>query len=161
MEVRDPMAELAPDTNPDLHDCSEEDWARYRLEQVARLKQRTVECIGGSQVSSSVVGSNVEGMESCTTATLRTKADSVISDVDIWRQYSFDKQDQAWKVPIIDYKDKILECIGGEFEFLFLRLLSPCVQVTRLWCCPAPLAVASPPRCRSTSSTSTPWRGGT
>ena len=111
--MQDPMADLAPETNPDLQDCSEEDWARYRQEQVARLVEKSAESVGGSQVSSSVVGSNVEGLESCTTATLKTKAESIISDGDIWRQYSFDKQDEAWKVPIIDYKNKILECIGG------------------------------------------------
>ena len=66
-----------------------------------------------------MVGSNLEGMDSCTTATLRNKAESVLSD-DIWRQYSFDKQDEAWKVPIIDSKDKILDIIGGKFDICYV-----------------------------------------
>ena len=113
--MRDEMAGHAPDTNTDLQDCTEEEWKRFREEQQVRLREMTAVSHYGSQCSSSVVGSNLEGMDSCTTATWRNKAESVLSD-DIWRQYSFDKQDEAWKVPIIDSKDNILDIIGGKFD---------------------------------------------
>ena len=130
-EERDELADVPPDTNLDLQDCSEEDWRKFQEEQAAKLMAAAAET--PSIPSSSVVGggstSTMLGrLDTVTTAstastlktgtlTLRTQRSAVQSDrdtQDLQKMYNFQQQDFAWKVPIIEYKDMILDIVGGE-----------------------------------------------
>ena len=129
-EPRDELAEVPPDTNLDLQDCSEEEWRRYREEQAARLMEAAAKI--QSTPSSSVVGgpistmqaldsvtaaSAVSTMKSGTLGTLRSQRSTIVPDrdlQDLQKMFDFHKQDQSWKVPIISYKDKILDMVGGK-----------------------------------------------
>ena len=132
-EARDELAENPPETNLDLQDCSEEEWKKFRDVQVMRLME-AAETQSESIPASSVMGrsSTMQGVDTVTgtAASLMTVSNTTgtlmsqrsISSKPNWdhqdlRQlFDFNQNDFAWKVPIIDYKDKILDMIGGEFD---------------------------------------------
>ena len=124
------MAENPPETNLDLQDCSEEEWNKFREVQVMRLME-AAETQSESIPASSVMGSSstMQGVDTVTgtaaslmTVSKTTGTQRSISSKPNWdhqdlRQlFDFNRNDFAWKVPIIDYKDKILDMIGGEFD---------------------------------------------
>ena len=130
-EERDELADVPPETNQDLQDCSEEEWRKFMEEQAAKLMAAAAET--PSIPSSSVVGggstSTMLGrLDTVTTAstastlksgtlTTRTQRSAVQSDrdtQDLQKMYNFHNQEFAWKVPIIEYKDKILDIVGGK-----------------------------------------------
>ena len=132
-EPRDELAEEPPETNLELQDCSEEEWRLYREEQAARLMQAAAE--SQATPSSSVQGgvSTMQAVDTVTTAsaastlksgtqrstttTLQTERDHQ----DLQKMFNFHKHDQSWKVPIIEFKDKILDIVGGEKISLITR----------------------------------------
>ena len=46
--------------------------------------------------------------------TQRSAAQSDMDTQDLQKMFNFHKQDLSWKVPIIKFKDKILDIVGGE-----------------------------------------------
>ena len=125
-EPRDELAEEPPETNLELQDCSEEEWRLYREEQAARLMQAAAE--SQATPSSSVQGgvSTMQAVDTVTTAsaastlksgTQRSTTTTLQSErdhQDLQKMFNFHKHDQSWKVPIIEYKDKILDIVAGE-----------------------------------------------
>ena len=132
-EPRDELAEEPPETNLELQDCSEEEWRLYREEQAARLMQAAAE--SQATPSSSVQGgvSTMQAVDTVTTAsaastlksgTQRSTTTTLQSErdhQDLQKMFNFHKHDQSWKVPIIEFKDKILDIVGGEKISLITR----------------------------------------
>ena len=125
-EPRDELADVPPDTNLDLQDCSEEEWNKYRDLQTARLMEAAD--TPAESIPSVVGSSSLLGLDTVTTAsmasTLRTggtlttqRTTSVQSEMDhqdLQKMFDFRKQEFSWKVPIIEFKDMILNMVGGE-----------------------------------------------
>ena len=128
-EPREELDEEPPETNLELQDCSEEQWRLYREEQAARLMQAAAE--SQATPSSSVQGgvSTMQAVDTVTTAsaastlmsgTLRTQRSTTTTvqserdHQDLQKMFNFHKHDQSWKVPIIEFKDRILDIVGGE-----------------------------------------------
>ena len=125
-EPRDELAEEPPETNLELQDCSEEEWRLYREQQAARLMEAAAE--SQATPSSSVQGgvSTMQAVDTVTTAsaastlksgTLRSNTTTVQSErdhQDLQKMFDFQKHDQSWKVPIIEFKDRILDIVGGK-----------------------------------------------
>ena len=132
-EPRDELAEEPPETNLELQDCSEEEWRLYREEQAARLMQAAAE--SQATPSSSVQGgvSTMQAVDTVTTASMAstlksgtqrsttTTLQSERDHQDLQKMFNFHKHDQSWKVPIIEFKDKILDIVGGEKISLITR----------------------------------------
>ena len=57
------------------------------------------------------------GTQRSTTTTLQSERDHQ----DLQKMFNFHKHDQSWKVPIIEFKDKILDIVGGEKISLITR----------------------------------------
>ena len=128
---KDELAEVPPETNLDLQDCSEEEWRKFREQEAAKLMAAAAET-PSIPSSSVVVGGSTSTMlgrlDTVTTAsaastlksgtlTLRTQRSAAQSDMDtqdLQKMFNFSKQDLSWKVPIIAFKDKILDIVGGE-----------------------------------------------
>ena len=127
-EGRDELADVPPDTNLDLQDCSEEEWRRFREEEAAKLMAAAAETpsipsssvvVGGS--TSTMLGRLDTVTTASTACTLKsgtlTQRSAVPSDrdtQDLQKMFDFHKQENSWKVPIIEFKDKILDIVGGE-----------------------------------------------
>ena len=131
--MKDELSEVPPETNLDLQDLGEEDWRKYREEQNARLMEVAAE----SRVVSEVCpASTIQGVNTRTTAS--TIKSSTIKSSRIGRStavpferdqqnlmemFNFQNNDPSWKVPIIEFKDKILDIVGGKIS------LPPCYLV--------------------------------
>ena len=113
------MAGPPPETNKDLEDWTEAQWTTFRAGQEARLEEEAAREEGTLSQYSAVPGSNLEGVESCTTATVvssRALPRLPRGDIqNLWTTYGFGRQDKSWQVPIIEYQDRIQDIIGGEY----------------------------------------------
>ena len=118
-QEKDEMAGPPPETNKDLQDWTEAQWTTFRAGQEARLEEEAAREEGTLSHYSAVPGSNLEGVESCTTATVvSSRALPRLPSGDIqnlWTTYGFGRQDKSWQVPIIEYQDRIQDIIGGEY----------------------------------------------
>ena len=74
---------------------------------------------GGASDAASVVNSDMFGIEGQTTATRTAAAASDASvnaeadPANLTEMYNFSKNEEAWKLPIIDMKETILDTIAG------------------------------------------------
>ena len=154
-EARDEMAENPPETNLDLQDCSEEDWNKFRQDQNMRLME-AAETRAESIPSSSVMGSSstmqcldtvtgtavslrtVTGTSGTLMSRRSTTAKSDWDHLDLQKLFNFHQPSpDAWKVPIIECKDKILDMVGGKLDDktrnqLVLTLIFPGNQIVIL-----------------------------
>ena len=133
-EARDEMAENPPETNLDLQDCSEDEWEKFRQEQERRLTE-AAQTQAESVPASSVMGSSstMQGLDSVTDAAVSlrtvtgtsgtlmscrsTTAKADWDHQDLRQIFNFEqKNPDVWRVPIIDFKDKILDLVGGKLD---------------------------------------------
>ena len=67
-EPVDELADVPPDTNLDLQDCSEEEWNKFR--ELQTLKLMEAEDTAAESVPSVIGSSTVRGLDTVTTASM-------------------------------------------------------------------------------------------
>ena len=128
--MKDELAEVPPETNLDLQDLGEEDWSKYREEQTARLMEAAAESRVFSEVGPA---STIQGVNTVTAASnIKTSTSTIKSSrtgrsnavpferdqQNLLEMFNFENQEPSWKVPIIEFKDKILDIVGGKLSLL-------------------------------------------
>ena len=129
-EEKDELSENPPDTNRDLQDCSEEDWRKFREEQTAKLMAAPAKARAISEVEEAPTIQGVDTVTSATASTANTastlKSGTLRSTAvpyerdqqNLQEIYDFSNQELSWKIPIIEYKERILDIVGGEIYSL-------------------------------------------
>ena len=120
IQERKELPKPLPDTNTDLLDCTEEEWAAYIKEQEAKLMEKAAKpaCASGSQVASSALSSTINGVEACSTVMTMTKVGSNFSqrtrNPGLCPAFEMNVPDNSWRVPIIDSRVQIQDIVEGK-----------------------------------------------
>ena len=95
--------------------CPDSEWKEYIEAEGRKLAERAAESVHGTSEVGTVVRSDMDGIEGRTEATKTVVANDLNEDsINLREMFDFNNNPEAWKLPIIDHKERILEMIQRE-----------------------------------------------